>query len=35
MDERYPSLTAINNVYYMLKMAFIIIIYGIADASGS
>lgn len=35
MDERYPSLTAINDVYYMVEMAFIIIKYGIIDASDS
>lgn len=35
MDERYPSLTAINGVYYMVEMALIIIKYGIIDASSS
>jgi hypothetical protein len=35
MDERYPSLTTINGVYYMVEMALIIIKYGIIDASSS
>ncbi len=35
MDERYPSLAAINDVYYMVEMALIIIKYGIIDASCS
>lgn len=35
MEERYPSLTAINGVHDMVKMALIIIIYGIIDAFGS
>jgi hypothetical protein len=29
------SLTAINGMYYMVEMAFIIIKYGIVDAFGS
>lgn len=35
MDERDPSLTTINGVYYMVEMALIIIKHGIIDASSS
>ncbi|CNI44266.1 Uncharacterised protein [Yersinia massiliensis] len=35
VDEIYSSLTDINRVRYMVEMAFIIIKYGIIDASGS
>ena len=35
MDERYPSLTTIKSIDYMVKIAFIIIKYGTIDASSS